>query len=192
MLRKTMILPATMLVGLLLAGCHSEPTGEEQKLEMKQDVRDVAQATLQRLYAVQPSAKAAVENSVGYAVFNNFGMKIFVAGSGMGEGIAINNKTKEETFMRMAELQAGLGMGVKKFSLVWVFETQEAMDRFVNKGWEIGGQTSAAASTGSQGGALQGAMPIAPDVWLYQMTDAGLALELTAKGTKYYKDEGLN
>jgi DNA-binding PadR family transcriptional regulator len=27
---------------------------------------------------------------------------------------------------------------------------------------------------------------------VYQLTDAGLALELTAKGTKYYKDKDLN
>jgi hypothetical protein len=35
-------------------------------------------------------------------------------------------------------------------------------------------------------------MSVAPGVWLYQLTDTGLALELTAKGTKYYKDTGLN
>jgi hypothetical protein len=33
---------------------------------------------------------------------------------------------------------------------------------------------------------------IAPGVWLYQLTGDGLALELTAKGTKYYKDGDLN
>jgi len=29
-------------------------------------------------------------------------------------------------------------------------------------------------------------------VYLYQITDDGLAAELTAKGTKYYKDDDLN
>ncbi len=29
-------------------------------------------------------------------------------------------------------------------------------------------------------------------VWLYQLTDDGLAVELTAKGTKYYRDDDLN
>jgi hypothetical protein len=29
-------------------------------------------------------------------------------------------------------------------------------------------------------------------VWLYQIADDVLALELTAKGTKYYKDDALN
>ena len=37
-----------------------------------------------------------------------------------------------------------------------------------------------------------GAMSISPGIWLYQLTDDGLALELTAKGTKYYKDGKLN
>ena len=104
----------------------------------------------------------------------------------------MDNKTKKETFMKMLELQAGLGFGAKKFSLVWVFETPEALNSFVNSGWELGGQASAAATTGDKGGALQGALPVAQGVWLYQLTDKGVALELTAKGTKYYKDDDLN
>lgn len=36
------------------------------------------------------------------------------------------------------------------------------------------------------------AMSVSPGVWLYQLTETGLALELTAKGTKYYKDDDLN
>ncbi len=49
-----------------------------------------------------------------------------------------------------------------------------------------------AAKAGDTGGALQGAMPVSQGVWLYQLTETGLALELTAKGTKYYKDDDLN
>jgi hypothetical protein len=39
---------------------------------------------------------------------------------------------------------------------------------------------------------LVGAVAISKGVWLYQLTDDGLALELTAKGTKYYRDADLN
>jgi hypothetical protein len=35
-------------------------------------------------------------------------------------------------------------------------------------------------------------LSVTPGVWLYGLTDDGLALELTAKGTKYYKDDELN
>jgi len=158
----------------------------------RQEIRKLSKDILARLYKAQPSAKAAIGKAAGYATFSNFGLKIFVAGSGKGEGVAVNNKTKKETFMKMFEIQAGLGFGAKKFSLVWVFETSQAFDTFVNSGWELGGQASAAASTGDKGGALQGAVPISQGVWLYQLTDKGVALELTAKGTKYYKDDDLN
>jgi lipid-binding SYLF domain-containing protein len=67
-------------------------------------------------------------------------MKILVAGSGTGKGVAVDTKTKKETFMKMFEVQAGLGFGVKKFRLVWVFETPDALKSFIDSGWELGGQ----------------------------------------------------
>jgi lipid-binding SYLF domain-containing protein len=181
---------------LLLAGglVVSGPIAAEgaSKQQQRADVRKMANETLARLYKVQPSAKAAITQAAGYAVFSNFGMKIFLAGGGSGKGMAVNKATKKETFMKMVEVQAGFGFGVKKFRLVWVFETQEALNPFINSGWELGGQTTAGAQASGKGAAFAGAMAIAPGVWLYQLTGDGLALELTAKGTKYYKDDDLN
>ena len=171
----------------------SSATAAPSKDEQRQDVRDVAANTLERLYKTQPKARDAVENSAGYAVFSNFGMKILVAGGGKGQGIAVNRKTKAETFMRMVEVQAGLGFGVKKFRLIWVFERQSDLDRFINSGWEISGQATATAQVGGMGkDVFAGALSISPGVWLYQLSDEGVAAELTAKGTKYLKDPQLN
>jgi lipid-binding SYLF domain-containing protein len=187
-----------ILIACFIAGSFiffSSPLWAEKdpsKEEKRADVRKMAGDTLSRLYKAQPSAKKAVESAAGYAVFSNFGMKIFFVGGGSGKGIAVNNKTKKETFMKMLEAQAGLGLGAKKFRLVWIFENHGKLDSFINSGWELGGQTSAAAKLSDQGGAFAGAMSVSPGVWLYQLTDDGLALELTAKGTKYYKDDGLN
>jgi lipid-binding SYLF domain-containing protein len=164
----------------------------KKKEAARADIVKMSDATLSRLYKAQPQAKTAVAKAAGYAVFSNFGMKIFVAGSGTGKGVAVNNSTKNKTYMKMVEIQAGLGIGVKKFRLVWVFEKQKDLDAFINSGWELGGQTSAAAQASGQGAAFAGAMSVAPGIWLYQLTDDGLALELTAKGTKYYKDGDLN
>lgn len=164
----------------------------ESKEQKQEDARKMARETLARLYGYQPKTRNAVKNAAGYAVFSNFGMKIFLAGGGKGSGIAINNKTKDETFMKMVEIQAGLGFGIKKFRLVWVFENAKDLNDFINSGWELGGQATAAAKLSDEGGAFAGAMSISPGVWLYQLTDDGLALELTVKGTKYYKDKDLN
>jgi len=161
--------------------------------EQRADIRKVRDQALVELYKVQPSARRHMEKAAGYAVFSNFGLKILVAGGGSGRGIVVDNKTKKETFMRMAEVQAGLGFGVKNFRLVWVFDKKADLDRFINSGWEIGAQTTASAKVAGQGAsAFAGAVSVMPGVWLYQLTDDGLALELTAKGTKYYRAEALN
>jgi len=164
---------------------------DDKKAEEQKEVRKMAQDTLQRLYKAEPKAKGAVEGAAGYAVFSNTGLKIFMLGSGKGQGIAVN-KSKQETFMKVVELQAGLGFGVKKFSVIFVFDNDTAFNSFVNSGWEFGGQSTAAATTGEKGGALAGAASVSPGVYMYQLTDKGVALEITAKGTKYYKDDDLN
>jgi lipid-binding SYLF domain-containing protein len=168
------------------------PAFAKTKEQKQAGVRKNASETLARLYKARPSAKATIRKAAGYAAFSNFGMKILLAGGGKGQGIAFDNRTQKVTYMKMLEVQAGLGMGVKKFRTIFVFETKGAMDDFVNNGWEFGGQASAAAKSGSKGGSYQGAVQVREGVWMYQLTDKGLALELTGKGTKYYKDDDLN
>jgi lipid-binding SYLF domain-containing protein len=195
-MKKSQLVISTIAIGMLVAFATTTDrafaASKEEIKQEKADIRKMAKETLARLYKVQPSAKKAASKSAGYAVFSNFGMKIFVAGGGSGKGVVIDNKTKKETFMKMVELQAGIGMGIKKFRLVWVFENRKDVTEFINSGWELGGQTSAAAKVGDEGGAFAGAMSVSPGIWLYQLTDDGLALELTGKGTKYYKDDDLN
>jgi len=190
---KLQMILLLILISTTLAVFVSSTIAKGASREQKQqDIRTMAQDTLSRLYSHQPKAKIAVKNAAGYAVFSNFGMKIFLAGGGKGSGIAITNKTKDEIFMKMVEIQAGLGIGIKKFRVVWVFENAKDLNQFMNSGWELGGQATAAAKLSDEGGSFAGAMSISPGVWLYQLTDDGLALELTAKGTKYYKDKDLN
>lgn len=182
---KILMALALMLLGALTAVAKS-------KEEKQAEARKKAQATLERLYTAKPSARAAIKAAAGYAVFNNGGAKILVAGAGKGKGIAVDNQTQQVTYMKMREVQAGLGFGVKKFSVIFVFENRKALEDFVNGGWEFGGQSTAAAKSGDGGGSLQGAASVSPGVWMYQMTDKGLALELTGKGTRYSKDDDLN
>jgi lipid-binding SYLF domain-containing protein len=61
-------------------------------------------------------------------------MKILLAGSGTGKGVAMSNATKKK-YMKVIGVQAGLGIGIKKFRLVWVFENQKDLDAFINSGW---------------------------------------------------------
>ena len=152
----------------------------------------MAAQTLQDLYKLQPTAEAAIQKSAGYAVFNNKGTNVLLVSTASGAGIAVNSSTKQETYMKMISAGAGLGMGVKDYRVIFVFEDDKALAQFLDSGWSGSAQTDAAAKAGKSGAAYSGAVEVAPGVWVYQITKNGLALQLTLQGTKYYKDDELN
>lgn len=187
------LIGAVFAFSALAVAAQTTPTPDPKIEKKRQEVRKMANDTLKRLYKVQPLATQAIEKAYGYAVFSNTGVKILVSGTGKGQGIAVSNPDKKEAFMKMFELQAGLGVGVKKFKVIFVFDNERAFNKFVNSGWEFGAQSDAAVKAGEgKGASVAGAASVSEGVWMYQLTDKGLALEITAKGTKYTKDDDLN
>jgi hypothetical protein len=81
---------------------------------------------------------------------------------------------------------------VKDFRGVFVFTSREALDRFVESGWDASAQADAAAKSEEKGDAWAGAVDIADGIKLYQITKNGLALQATIQGTKYWKDDELS
>ena len=181
---------ASMLVLALLSATTSVRADDVEKKREK--TRKMTAEVLEDLYKKQPASKAAIEKAAGYAVFANTGVNVLVLSTARGSGLAINNGTKQETFMKMLSAGGGLGMGVKDYDVVFVFETEKALAQFLDSGWSASGQADAAAKAGDKGGAYSGAMEVSPGVWVYQITKNGLALQLTLQGTKYYKDDDLN
>jgi hypothetical protein len=96
------------LIGALVCTLAVAAHAGDSKADKQKKIRKMAQDTLQRLYKAEPKAKARVENAAGYAVFSDVGVKILLTGSGKGHGLAVNNKSKHETFMKMLELQPEL------------------------------------------------------------------------------------
>lgn len=178
----------SVLVVLITISLASAATVEERR----DSIRKMADVTLGKLYSIHPSAKEAVENAEGYAIFSITDAKIVFLGGGGGKGIAVNNITGAETFMKAGDIQVGLGLGIKKFEVVFVFETEKAFTDFTNKGWEVGGQGTVAATDSVSGGSLEGAVSAGKNIWMYQMTDKGLEVSLTIRGIRYYRDSELN
>lgn len=183
------MIASILAVALLYASVSIAGDDNEKKREKS---RKMADKTLQDLYKLEPPAQAAIQKAAGYAVFSNMGTNLFLLSTARGSGIAVNNQTKQETFMKMISAGAGLGIGVKDYRVVFVFENDKALQHFLDSGWSGSGQADAAAKAGEKGGAYSGAAEIAPGVWVYQITKNGVALQLTLQGTKYYKDDNLN
>jgi len=183
------IIASSLAVILLASGLASAGDSPDKK---RGKTRKMAAQTLQDLYKMEPTAHAAIQKSAGYAVFNNMGTNLLLLSTARGAGVAVNSRTKQETFMKMISAGAGLGIGVKDYRVIFVFENDKALAQFLDSGWSGSAQTDAAAKAGEKGAAYSGAVEVAPGVWVYQITKNGLALQLTLQGTKYYKDDDLN
>jgi len=177
---------AVVLVATVALSAKDSPDQKREK------TRKMAAQTLQDLYKLQPTAQAGIEKAAGYAVFNNMGTNLLLLSTARGAGVAVDAKSKQETFMKMISAGAGLGIGVKDYRVIFVFENEKALGQFMDSGWAADAQSDAAAKTKTSGAAFSGAVQAAPGVWVYQITKKGLALQLTLQGTKYSKDDDLN
>lgn len=183
---------AAVVLCLALVSCATTPPSTSEKAEQQDSIRGMADKTLSELYKKNPAAKDAVSKSAGYAVFSDFGFKVVWLGGAGGSGVAVNNATPQETFMKMVEFQPGLGLGAARFRLVFVFATQEAFNSFVTSGWEAGANAMASAKTKTEGGALAGAVTVSKDVKMFQLNDEGAIVGVSLTAAKYYKDKELN
>ncbi len=160
--------------------------------EQRQFVLDMKDETLVRLYDEQPVAKEQIKGAAGYGVFSNINTHLFLLSSGSGYGVVTDNKGKNPVYMKMRTLGAGLGIGAKDFRAVIIFRNREDMEKFVEKGWEFGGQADATFKSGEKGETYSVAQSVDMDIITYLLTEAGVALQATFQGTKYWKHKDLN
>jgi lipid-binding SYLF domain-containing protein len=179
-----------VLISMFLVSCATAKgvTKQDQRvyaLNMKNE-------TLAQLYKEKPETRAMVKKAAGYGVFSNIGSYLFFLSTGGGYGVVVDNSTGEQTYMKMAHVGAGLGIGIKDFKVVFIFKNKKVLNDFIEKGWEFGAQADAAVKSGEKGMAAGGEVYIESDIIIYQITEAGVALQATVGGTKYWKDKKLN
>jgi len=184
------IITSTMIMLIIvMSGCVS--TEESTVSEKRQAILTMKNTVLNELYKIKPDVKSQIKKAPGYAVFSNVNINLLIASFGGGQGIVKNNSSNKNTFMKMGEVGIGLGLGAKDFRIVFVFHNKDVMKRFIEQGWAFGAQTDAAAKANNKGVAVGGEITI-DDMTVYQLTESGLALQATIKGTKYWQDDELN
>ena len=184
------ILLSIVCVAVVIAGC-SKPVGTSpaEKRDFAQKMR---KDTLAELYEEKPEAKAKIADAAGYGVFSNININLLLLSSGNGYGIVHEAATGEDTYMKMRALGVGFGAGAKDFRAVIIFKSQEALDTFTTKGWEWGGHADAAAKSEDKGGEVSGQAEVTGSMEIYTFTEAGIALQATVAGTKYWRDKELS
>lgn len=181
----------TIVLALLLSACSATGLGRGTPEEQRQGIQNMRQDVLTELYQIKPDTQAQLANAAGHAVFSNANINVIFASFGGGFGVVHDNGSNQDTYMRMGEVGIGIGAGVKDFRAVFVFHDTEALRRFLDVGISVGGQADAAAKAGDLGAAAAGEA-VLDNVSIYQLTQSGLALQATIKGTYYWEAGDLN
>ncbi|MGY3930299.1 Uncharacterized conserved protein [Aeromonas encheleia] len=175
---------------LLLVGCAKGDNPDEQRSNIQQ----MRQQTLSTLYGQNPNIRQEVARAKGYAVFNNVNNNLLVLSAGSGYGVLRDNRTGRDTYMKMATAGMGIGMGIKKFQAVIIFNDTAALDRFITTGFDASAQADMAAKSANDGKVVvsEAANADFQKVKMYQLTEKGVAVQATMQGYKYWPDDELN
>jgi len=187
--KSSLIFIMIICQSFLLGGCAT--MSGTTSVEKKQSILQMKNEVLTDLFKLKPDVRSQIKKAPGYAVFSNVNVNIIFASFGGGYGLAKQNTSGKYTYMQMGEVGVGLGAGIKDFRVVMIFHTRKALTDFIEYGWEFGARADAAAKASEKGGAV-GAEVTINDATIYQLTESGLALQATIKGTKYWKDSELN
>ena len=181
-----------------LAGCSAQGDTASQQRASIQKMRS---ETLNKLYALQPEARSDIQHAKGYAVFANNSSKILLFGFGSGYGVVRNKATGKDTYMKMAQGGAGLGMGIKQQRTVLVFHDKAALETFIRQGYMVGADANAAAKYDDKGiapiaastsGVASDTASLPSKVNVYHLTEKELSTQATINGYKYWPDAALD
>lgn len=174
---------------------YAQDAKKQKKIEKQRKSFQKNKSTaLKEMYKAYPESKALMAKSYAYAAFGNTGINLFLLASGNGGGVANNNRTGAEVYVKMISYGAGVGIGVKKYFAVFLFEDKAAYDNFLTSGWSADGQADATADTGKkgEGGSVAVGMTVSRGVTLYQIADKGFSVQATIQGTKFIVSDELN
>lgn len=189
-MKKLISLGILFLLCLVVSGCMS-PKGDTTA-DKKAFVNAMHDETLSRLYKEKPEARSRMNNMAGYAVFSSINTNLFLFSSASGYGQAVDRSNGRKTYMKMYQMGVGPGLGIKDYRIVFLFRDKQTFNKFVDDGWEFGGHADAAAKSTNKGDAVGGQASIDDDIVIYTLTEAGVALQATVAGTKYWQDDDLN
>lgn len=166
--------------------------GKDDVEKERKEIQEARANALASLYEANPKAKQQIAQSRGYAVFSNMGVNLILLSTQRGGGVLRDNRSGKDTYMRMLSAGGGVGLGVKQFAAIFIFHTDAALDGFREDGWDFSAQADANLESADQGEGMETAATVMPGTTLYQITEAGVAAQVTLQGTKFWADDDLN
>jgi lipid-binding SYLF domain-containing protein len=179
---------AALVVGsIALAGCTTTPPNEKQtsaeNSSKRQAINSSVDATLSRLYSTVPGSRELVAKSRGVLVFPSVLQAGFILGAQTGNG-ALRVGGSTVGYYNTSSLSVGLQAGAQSKAVIFLFMTQDALDKFrATDGWSAGADASVAVVKIGANGAVDSNTVQSP-IEAIVLTNAGLMGDLSVNGTK--------
>ena len=183
-IRSLVVATVVGIAGVAMVGCttthesaQSSPRSDRASLDAQ------VNATLSRLYETAPGSRELVARAKGVLVFPAVIGGSFVIGVEHGEGqLRVANKAHSRYSTSGASI--GWQAGGQSKAVIYVFSTQEALDKFINgNGWSGGVDATVAAGHVGANGSIDTQTMQAP-VSSYVLTNTGLEAGVALQGSK--------
>ncbi|MEX3687181.1 YSC84-related protein [Paraburkholderia sp. BR14263] len=189
MKRRIFVLTAATAAGLAVAGCStttSSGTSGATDAAKRQEIDAAVDGTMSRLFSTVPGSQELVSKSQGVLVFPSVGKAAFIIGGSYGQG-ALRVGGSTVGYYSTAAASFGLQAGVQSTAVIFLFMTQDSLDKFRNsKGWSVGGDVAVALVKVGANGQIDTRTATAP-VQAIVMTNTGIMADASVAGTKVTK-----
>ncbi|MFL9989368.1 BPSL1445 family SYLF domain-containing lipoprotein [Paraburkholderia sediminicola] len=173
--------------GMGLAGCTTTPpksgSGTSEDAGKRRSVNADVDSTLARLYTTANGSRELVSKARGVLVFPSVIQAGFWIGGQYGEG-ALRVGGQTAGYYSTAGGSFGLQIGAQSKAIIYLFMTQDALERFRNSdGWAVGADATVAVVKVGANGNIDTSTATAP-VQAFVLTNAGLMAGVSLEGTK--------
>ncbi|CAG9176708.1 YSC84-related protein [Cupriavidus respiraculi] len=169
--------------GLLLGACTTTKDAPKDKAAARREIDAGVEATLNRLYTTVNGSRDLGNKARGILVFPRTLSAGFFVGGEYGDGaLRVGNATRG--YYRTISGSLGWQIGAQSKALIFMFMTQDALDKFVkSEGWAAGVDATVAVAKVGANGAIDTNTAQQPVIG-FAMTNAGLMAGLSLEGTK--------
>lgn len=182
--RRMAAAAALAVCGMASVGCTtSGPDDRASAASSHAAVDAQIDATLSKLYGAVPGAREMGASSEGMLIFPSVVGGSFVVGAEYGRG-ALQTQGMTRSYYSIAAGSLGPQVGAQSKAIVYLFTTQEALDKFLaSKGWTAGVDATVALANIGANGHVDTATMRAPVVG-FVLANAGLEVGASVQGMK--------
>ncbi|APA84825.1 hypothetical protein BJG93_05100 [Paraburkholderia sprentiae WSM5005] len=172
--------------GLALAGCTTTgntPDNAHVDASKRKSIDANVDGTMSKLFTTVPGSRELVSKARGVLVFPSVLQAGFIVGGQYGEG-ALRVGGATVGYYSTVSGSFGLQAGAQSKAIIFLFMTQDSLDKFRNAdGWSAGVDASVALVKVGANGAVDTTTATAP-VQVFVLTNAGLMGDVSLQGTK--------